>query len=86
MTLKKLLEGDYIMSLLDWFRSGQKELYEIHCPLCGKWVCDTNMKVGIIIQPCRECKKKLVILNYGDGPLVFMDMMRKKEAYAKANL
>ena len=25
-----------------------RELEELHCPYCGKWVCDTDMNIGRI--------------------------------------
>ena len=81
-----LFEGElFFMCAVNWFHFGQQELYEIHCPFCGKWVCDTNMKMGIIIQPCRECGKKIVILNWGDGPFVFKDRRKKARLKVRVN-
>lgn len=64
----------------------ETELYELYCPYCGTWVCDTDLQIGRIIQLCREhnCKKRLVILNEGEGPFIFKD--RRKKARVRVKL
>jgi hypothetical protein len=73
------------MSVFELFHFNQKDLYEVYCPLCGKWACDTNLKLGLIVLPCRECRKKLVIMNWGDGPFVFRDRRKKARVPVRAN-
>jgi hypothetical protein len=74
---KKLL-GEYAMADINVAACFERELEELHCPYCGKWVCDTDMNIGRIIEPCRECGRRLVIMNMGDVPFVFKD--RRKVA------
>ncbi|SEL12485.1 hypothetical protein SAMN04487770_10661 [Butyrivibrio sp. ob235] len=73
------------MAVVDFFKITHKDVYAVHCPFCGKWVCDTSMKFGLIIIPCRECGRKIVIMNWGEGPFVFKDRRKKARVQVKVN-
>ena len=74
-----------IMALFDFFDFSQLQLYEVYCPFCGKWAFDTDLVKGRIIQPCRVCGKRLVLLNKGEGPLLFKDRRKKARLIIRVN-
>ena len=74
-----------IMALFDFFDFSQLQLYEVYCPFCGKWAFDTDLEKGRIIQPCRVCGRRLVLLNKGDGPLLFKDRRKKARLKVRVN-
>ncbi len=79
---KIFVVGDWIMAVFQITDHHQKSIYEVHCPFCGKWVCDTSLDVGQIILPCRVCGRKIVVLNWGEGPFIFKE--RRKKARVRA--
>ena len=80
---RSLFRGELFMSVLEFLHLEQLKAYEIYCPFCGKWACDTSLKLGVIVIPCRECGKKIIIMNWGDGPFVFKDRRIKARRKTK---